>query len=274
MVLIWIVESFWAVIAALYLACLISDEVIRLFGDVYPELIKNKEFVTVEMAKEESKFRNTIEQGLKEFEKLINGFRIAFEKTGQHIGQISGKQAFKLYDTYGFPLEMTQELANENGLSVDVNGFEAAFKAHQDMSRVGAEHKFKGGLADTSEMSAKYHTATHLLHAALRKVLGQHAEQRGSNITAERIRLDFSHPQKVTPEELQQVEDLVSQKIQEGLNMVKREMPKASTVAKMARDSHFSLETVICALTKSKLNWEEYGSSFLAYFPKTSCARS
>src|SRR3989344_9215202 len=180
----------------------IAKVVIDIFKDVYPEVERNKEFVLREIAAEESKFRNTIEQGLKEFEKLINGFRIAFEKTGQNISEISGKQAFKLYDTFGFPLEMTQELARENGLTVDVNGFDAAYKAHQDLSRAGAEQKFKGGLADTGEMSTKYHTATHLLHAALRKVLGTHVEQRGSNITSERLRFDFSHPEKMTPEEI------------------------------------------------------------------------
>ncbi|HLC69768.1 MAG TPA: alanine--tRNA ligase [Patescibacteria group bacterium] len=192
----------------------IAKVVIDIFKDVYPEVERNKEFVLREIAAEESKFRNTIEQGLKEFEKLINGFRIAFEKTGQNISEISGKQAFKLYDTFGFPLEMTQELARENGLTVDVNGFDAAYKAHQDLSRAGAEQKFKGGLADTGEMSTKYHTATHLLHAALRKVLGTHVEQRGSNITSERLRFDFSHPEKMTDEQKKQVEDLVNVAIQ------------------------------------------------------------
>jgi len=178
----------------------IAEEVIKIFADVYSEVVRNKEFVLVEMSKEESKFRNTIEQGLKEFEKLVNGFRLAFEKTGRITNEISGKQAFKLYDTYGFPLEMTQELAIENGLKVDGLGFNAAFQKHQELSRSGAEQKFKGGLADAGEMSTKYHTATHLLHAALRKVLGIHVEQRGSNITAERLRFDFYHPEKMTKE--------------------------------------------------------------------------
>lgn len=212
----------------------ISQEVIKIFADIYPELEKNKEFVLTEMAREESKFRNTIEQGLKEFEKLLNGFRMAFEKTGQMIKQISGKQAFKLYDTYGFPLEMTQELANENGLTVDVNGFEEAFKTHQDLSRVGAEQKFKGGLADTSEMSTKYHTATHLLHAALRKVLGTHVEQRGSNITAERLRFDFSHPEKMTEEQKKEVEDLINYAIGHDYHVSFAEMSVPEAKAKGA----------------------------------------
>jgi alanyl-tRNA synthetase len=202
----------------------VAEQVIEIFGDVYPEVKRNQDFVLNEMAQEENKFRNTVEQGLKEFEKLINGFRIAFEKTGQVIKQISGKQAFKLYDTYGFPLEMTQELAIENGLSVDVNEFEQSFKEHQELSRVGAEQKFKGGLADHSEISTKYHTATHLLHATLLKILGPHATQRGSNITQERMRFDFAHPQKMTSEQIKQAEDLVNAAIQKDYPVSFQEM--------------------------------------------------
>ena len=202
----------------------IAQKVIEIFGDVYPEIKRNQDFVLTEMAAEESKFLNTIEQGLKEFEKLLAGFRIAFEKTGQAIKEISGKQAFKLYDTYGFPLEMTQELAVENGLSVDVSGFDEAFKAHQDLSRSGAEQKFKGGLADHSEVSTKYHTATHLLHAALMKILGPHATQRGSNITQERMRFDFAHPQKMTPEQIRAAEDLVNAAIKRDYPVSWQEM--------------------------------------------------
>ncbi|MDD2757907.1 MAG: alanine--tRNA ligase [Patescibacteria group bacterium] len=188
----------------------IAEEVIKIFKAIYPEALRNREFILNEIAAEESKFRNTIEQGLKEFEKLLDGFRIALEKTGERVTEISGKQAFKLYESYGFPLEMTLELANENGLSVEVEGFEHAFRAHQDLSRAGAEQKFKGGLADSGEMSVKYHTATHLLHAALRAVLGEHVAQRGSNITAERLRFDFSHPEKMTDEQKSRVEELVN----------------------------------------------------------------
>ncbi|MCX6780491.1 MAG: alanine--tRNA ligase, partial [Candidatus Magasanikbacteria bacterium] len=123
----------------------IALQVIEIFKDVYPEVEKNKEFILLELAKEESKFRNTIEQGMKEFEKLLNGFRIAFEKTGNNITEISGKQAFKLFESSGFPLEITLELARENGLTVNVSEFEAAYKAHQELSRAGAEQKFAGG---------------------------------------------------------------------------------------------------------------------------------
>lgn len=202
----------------------LAEQAIVIFKAVYPEIERNKEFVLTEMAHEESKFRNTIEQGLKEFDKLLNGFRIAFEKTGQVIKEISGKLAFKLYDTYGFPLEMTQELAVENGLTVDVNGFELAYREHQEKSRAGAEQKFKGGLADHSEMSTKYHTATHLLHATLLKVLGPHAVQRGSNITQERMRFDFAHPQKLTIEQIKQVEELVNAAIKKDYPVSWQEM--------------------------------------------------
>lgn len=188
----------------------IAASVIDIFASVYPELVKNKDFLLTEMAREESKFRNTVEQGLKEFERLLAGFRAAFEMTGQTIKEISGKQAFRLYDTYGFPLEMTQELALESGLTVDVGDFEEAFKKHQALSRAGAEQKFSGGLADHSEISTRYHTATHLLHAALLRVLGPHATQRGSNITRERLRFDFAHPQKMTLEEIRRTEELVN----------------------------------------------------------------
>ena len=205
----------------------IAAEVIKIFKDVYSEVAKNQEFIMFELAKEESKFRNTIEQGLKEFEKLLNGFRIAFEKTGKNITEISGKQAFKLFESYGFPLEMTLEMALENGLTVDVNSFEEAFKAHQDLSRAGAEQKFKGGLADHGEMSVKYHTGTHLLNAALRQVLGSHVEQRGSNITAERLRFDFSHPEKMSEEQKQKVEDLINYAIKKDYHVSFIEMTVA-----------------------------------------------
>ena len=203
----------------------IAEEVIRIFGDIYKEVARNKKFVITEMAAEETKFRDTVEQGLKEFEKLVAGFKIAFEKTGQAVKEISGKQAFKLYDTYGFPLEMTQELAAENNLTVDVTGFNDAFKKHQELSRAGAEQKFVGGLADHSEMSTKYHTATHLLQATLQKVLGPHAIQRGSNITQERLRFDFTQPQKMTAEEIKQTEDLINAAIKKDYPVSWQEMP-------------------------------------------------
>lgn len=209
----------------------IAEEASVIFKDVYPEVCANKEFLAGEMAKEESRFRNTIEQGLKEFDKLLNGLTINFEKTGQRISEISGKQAFKLYESYGFPLEMTLELAAEKGMTVDVPGFEHAFKAHQDLSRAGAEQKFKGGLADTGDMSVKYHTASHLLLSSLRAVLGNHVEQRGSNINASRLRLDFSHPEKLSDEQISRVEELVNYAIQKDYPVSFKEMTVAEAKA-------------------------------------------
>ena len=191
----------------------IAKKVIHLMSDVYPEL-KHEEEILQTFKLEEEQFRKTVNHGLKEFEKLLNGFQMAFEKTGRKITEISGKQTFKLYDTYGFPIEMTIEEAEKHDLTVDKEGFDEAFKKHQELSRTGAEEKFKGGLQDNSEATTRLHTATHLLHAALRKVLGDHVKQSGSNITAERLRFDFSHPEKMTDEQKEQVEKFVNEAIQ------------------------------------------------------------
>jgi alanyl-tRNA synthetase len=191
---------------------IIAKKVIHLMSDIYPEL-KHEEEILQTFQLEEEQFRKTVSHGLREFEKLLAGFQVAFEKTGKKITEISGKQAFKLYDTYGFPIEMTEEEASKHDLTVDREGFEVAFKEHQELSRAGAEEKFKGGLQDSSETTTTLHTATHLLHAALRHVLGDHVEQRGSNITAERLRFDFSHPDKMTPEQLAEVENWVNEAI-------------------------------------------------------------
>jgi alanyl-tRNA synthetase len=190
----------------------------------WPELAANQNFIYAELHKEEERFSKTLAQGLKEFEKLVDGFAKAFAKTGKKITEISGKHAFRLYDTFGFPLEMTQELAAEQGLTVNTVDFEAAYKKHQEKSRQGAEAKFKGGLADNSQQTTRLHTATHLLHKALQMVLGETATQKGSNITAERLRFDFIHDQKMTPEQLQQVEQIVNEQIQRGLPVSVQEM--------------------------------------------------
>jgi alanyl-tRNA synthetase len=204
--------------------CEVAEAVISVFKNVYSEVERNKKFILSEMSKEEEKFRNTIEHGLKEFDKLLKGLKIGSEKTGKSVIEISGKQAFKLYDTYGFPIEMTEELAKETGLNVDVEGFKEAYKAHQALSRVGAEQKFAGGLADHSEIVTKYHTATHLLHAALLKVLGSHATQKGSNITHERMRFDFVNQQKLTLEQIKEIEDLVNLAISKDWEVSVEEM--------------------------------------------------
>jgi len=191
---------------------IIAKKIIHLMSDTYSEL-KHEEKILEIFKAEEEKFSKTLHSGLREFEKLLKGFEIAFERSGEKVTQISGQKAFKLYDTYGFPIEMTEELAKENELTVDKEGFEKAFEEHQAKSRAGAEQKFKGGLQDDSEATTNLHTATHLLHAALHKVLGPHATQKGSNITAERLRFDFVHPDKVTPEQLAEAEKYVNDAI-------------------------------------------------------------
>ena len=197
----------------------IAKVIVGQFGEFYPELSANAEMIYSELEREEKQFASTLENGTKEFQKLI-------DRVPPHIARkvISGKNAFNLYETYGFPLELTVEMAKEQGFDVDVEGFNAAYVKHQEQSRAGAEQKFKGGLADNSVETAKLHSATHLLQAALRKILGDHVEQRGSNITAERLRFDFSHPDKVTPEQLKAAEDMVNDAIERKLPIVCEEM--------------------------------------------------
>ena len=191
----------------------IAEVVIDLMGGFYKELREQRDFIFEELVKEEEKFNATLEKGLLKFEKLNVVDNV-----------ISGKDAFVLFSTYGFPLEMTQELAGERGWSIDEAEYQSEFSAHQELSRQGAEKKFKGGLADDSEMTTRLHTATHLLLSALRKVLGDHVLQKGANITAERLRFDFSHPDKMTPEQIKEVEDLVNQKIDEDLPIICQEL--------------------------------------------------
>ncbi|HIV30129.1 MAG TPA: hypothetical protein IAB20_04380 [Candidatus Pullichristensenella excrementipullorum] len=170
----------------------------------------------VEIIENVKKFREALE--------TIRDFGEKMKKYAGSFGTIDGRSAFKLYDTYGFPIELTMEMAHEKGIEVDEKGFEERFKQHQATSHAGAEQRFKGGLADNTEETAKLHTATHLLHAALRKVLGNEVAQKGSNITAERLRFDFSFGRKMTPEELAEVERLVNEAIQANVPVTCEEM--------------------------------------------------
>ncbi len=189
----------------------LAAEVITIYKDQYPELGSRSEMIVTELGLEEGRFSETLQKGEKEFEKLLPNLM----KNPQKI--IPGRVAFRLYDTYGFPIEITEELAREHGMAVDRKGFDEAFEKHQELSKAGAEKVFKGGLADHSEMTTRLHTATHLLHQALRTVLGNHVAQKGSNITVERLRFDFSHPQPMTEEEVRKVEAIVNEQIKRDL---------------------------------------------------------
>lgn len=191
----------------------IAQVVIDKYARAYPEVKMGEEKIKNEISGEEAKFRQTLQRGMKEFEKI----------DGQNI---SGQDAFKLFTTYGFPFELTKELAKDKGVAVDEESFKLELEKHQQLSRVGAEQKFKGGLASTGEMETKYHTATHLLLAALRQVLGGEIVQKGSNITAERLRFDFNWSEKLTAKQLKAVEDLVNQKISEKIPVERMELPK------------------------------------------------
>jgi alanyl-tRNA synthetase len=184
-----------------------SEAVLGIFAGAYPVLEQNKQVIAEEMAREETKFKATLERGLHEYHKVAERLR------RKQITCIPGEEAFNLYETFGFPLALTAELAREQGLQVDAARFEALELEHRDLSRRGTEQKFKGGLADHAEQTTRLHTATHLLHAALRQVLGPSVQQKGSNITAERLRFDFSYPSKLSDEQLHQVQQIVNEQI-------------------------------------------------------------
>ena len=196
---------------------IIANMIIDKYAKYYHELTKNKEVILEGLTNEKIKFNKTLAKGLKEFEKITSNLDT---KT------LNKDLAFKLYDTYGFPIELTVELAKEQGINVDVEGFKEKFKAHQELSRTASSGKFKGGLAGDSEKEIKYHTATHLLNAALKVVVDKNVHQKGSNITSERMRFDFSCDHKLTDEEKQKTEDLVNQWINEGLDVTITEMSK------------------------------------------------
>ena len=192
--------------------------------EMYPDLAKNQELIKNVIIEEKNKFVKTLAHGEKEFEKEIN------KAKEQGKTKIDGKVVFKLYDTYGFPPEVTSELAQENDMTVDMKEFDELFKAHQEKSRMGSEQKFKGGLAEQNDTTIAYHTATHLLNAALKIVLGPETHQRGSNITVDRMRFDFNCDHKMTDEEKKQAEDLVNKWIQDALPVTVEEMKKEDAV--------------------------------------------
>ena len=208
----------------------IAEAVIDEYGQHYTNLIDDKDMIIQEMDSEEKAFKKTLDQGIREFEKLLGWFQIAFERSGKKVTQIAWAKAFKLYDTYWFPIELTEDLAVEHGLTVDRQGFEKAFEEHKALSRAWAEQKFKWGLADHSVATTELHTATHLLLAGLRKILWDHVFQKGSNITAERLRFDFTHDKKVTREQLDAVEEFVNNAIESGMQVSIQEMEKQAAM--------------------------------------------
>ena len=206
----------------------VAEVVVGLYGEPYPEILQNSEKVYKELTAEEVKFSETLEKGEKQFDKMT----YFLEKQG--CKEIAGGSAFKLYDTYGFPIELTQELAAEKGFTVDVRGFEEAFAKHQELSRTAESGQFKSGLGDHSEETTALHTATHMLQAALRRVLGDEVGQKGSNITPERLRFDFTYHDKMTADQIKQVEDIVNEEIKKDLKVTVETLTPEEAVAKGA----------------------------------------
>ena len=229
------------------------SEVVGIYKEAYPELLNNQEMIKAEVEKETMKFQNTLENGLKEFDKLKN-----------EQGRVGGVEAFNLYQSFGFPLELSAEIAKERGLEIDRDGFMAELKKHQDLSRTASAGKFKGGLADSSEETTRLHTAAHMLLAALRKVLGDHVTQKGSNITAERLRFDFTHPAKVTPEEIATVEKMINEAIEKCLDVAYEEIPLEEAKATNAHgifDSKYGESVRVYTIgtdnSKKQSEWDE-----------------
>ncbi len=196
--------------------CELAAVIIGQYGPVYPELEENRAFILEQLQKEYHLFSRTLDEGLKKANRYLDRM--------EQGGILSGELAFRLYDTFGFPIEFTSELASERGYQVDMDGFRKKYEEHQDKSRQGAAGKFAGGLAANNEQTARLHTATHLLNGALRKVLGEEVSQRGSNITSERLRFDFSFGRKVTKEELEKVEAIVNEAIRKKIDVILEEM--------------------------------------------------
>lgn len=191
----------------------VVDVVAEVYDDIYSNIRGQQECIENIIDEEESKFRKTLADGIKHFSKITTN------------STLSGEDAFKLFSTYGFPFELTKELADEKGIKINEEEFKIELEKHQQQSRTASAGKFKGGLAGHGEMETKYHTATHLLHTALRSVLGEHVVQKGSNITAERLRFDFSHNEKMTEDQIKNVEDMVNHAISNNLEVIRKEMP-------------------------------------------------
>lgn len=230
---------------------LLAESVIDTFKTHYPELIEKKSIITSTIATEEEQFRKTLEAGLKQFNKISLQIHVSSKTTedGKKIIDnsippttkqvISGQNAFDLYTTYGFPIELTEEIAAEKGLTVERQAFEALMEEHRAKSRAGAEQKFKGGLADNSDLVIELHTATHLMLAGLQKVVGKHIHQAGSNITPERLRFDFTHPEKIEREALDRVEEFVNQALKSGGEVTIEVMPKTTAQADSTIEASF-----------------------------------
>ena len=236
----------------------LANVVIEQMKGSYPELEENRNRILEELDREVKKFLETLQKGEHEFEKLLPNLL----KDPKKI--MSGRLAFRLYDTYGFPIELTEELAAENGLRVNREEFEEAFKKHQELSRAGSEQIFKGGLGDHGEIATRYHTATHLLHQALRTVLGNHVAQKGSNITAERMRFDFSHNEPMTGEQLEKVQEIVNEQIKKDLP-VKMEIMDLDSAVKSGAVALFGEKY------ESQVKVYTIGNSFTEFFSKEVC---
>ncbi|MDR2634274.1 MAG: alanine--tRNA ligase [Treponema sp.] len=236
----------------------VAQVIIEQMSGPYPELEENRSLVLAELDKEEGKFLETLQKGEHEFEKLLPQLRRDPRKI------MSGRLAFKLYDTYGFPIELTEELAGEQGMTVNRSEFDEAFKKHQELSRAGSEQLFKGGLVDQGLMAVKYHTATHLLHQALRMVLGDHVAQKGSNITAERMRFDFSHEAPLSAEELRQVEAIVNEQIQ-------RDLPVTMTVMNLEQAKASGAIALFGEKYESQVRVYTVGNASMGVFSKEVC---
>lgn len=228
----------------------------NIYNEAYPILKEKEKYILSEIQKEIDKFKRTIEAGTKEFEKVINGIErknmFMKQSNPDYVEEktINGKSAFRLFDTFGFPIEMTIEMAEERGYDVDKAGFDEAFKAHQELARTTSAGAFKGGLADSSEETVRLHTACHLLLASLRKLFGNHIEQKGSNITSERLRFDFNFDRKLTDEEVHQIEDMVNSAIKSEIPVERFEMPFKEAKAKGGYGIHKADENEVVSIYK------------------------